>query len=1173
MRSTSKWSQKLRQFLFKANDLSSYVSNLVSATDEQWQKREKMRLAHLITEVELGLVLLRKIAPDEVAISVDPLLSGYRFPVPFLQDNDQWLLVQRARFYLVRRKGRQWERSLLEYINIPISLRIFSLTNSNEVAQLIPTTICPQRLSSFYLPTLEATPPHEMRRINLATSGFWYAKISDNNSLVEVPINIPESIKHLSQSSSVTLRKTRTANNPPLVVTYEQLLRDAQAMDEQLKLLGYEPENYQQRLRGIALQVFDSSTNNFQPNQVINLEKFISIVGLLNVGKSTLIQVLMYHLAQQGYRCGLIVSDVVEQVRLASLFSHKLGIPAAPILGMNDRAGQLTKVYEPILATMGSEIERGAIHPAWRWFSPICPLLALVKAPEKWDFGEEPCHQLYQKSGPKNGDNNDEIDSDEDEMIRDKYTCPFYYQCPHHQLEKDIAESLIWILSPASLIHTRVPPQVYQEKITFAEAVYRDCNCLFIDEADRVQVQLDESFAPDEILVDNGGNSLLNHLGLKFAEAIYKSDRRLMDSELISAAKNASDYAQIATDMILPKLHNTPELVAWLGPQPFTGRSLFSQIIRDLLNSESTELEAENQASKPQKLSRKQLKQPSIQPIQSGADNLRERRKKLMQSFEGFLQSPLNRNANNNLIDLAVTVITTDRKKVVLEEVGKWLKKWLDDRGITLSDEDVMKQSVDHLHLAILVTILNERLGFIVDQLSALLRTKVIDLHHTSLSLVYRPPRDYLPIMPSAPVGNILGFQYTPDRQHKQGGKLSYFRYVGVGRYLMLNFPNLWEVDGIDGPHTIVISGTSYAPGSPAYHIQHRPTILLEPAFNNQAGDAGIGESEFYFTPQQNAEGQYIALSGLPPAWRKKAADDMVKAICYPTGKAQNFLDELFSNLQDLATANPQKWKDRQRLLLITSSYDEAEWIESKLQYSYRTENIDAIKVLRRDSAPSNLVGMRRGEIKNLKDFPTKIVVAPLMALERGHNILNDDQIAAFGGAIFLNRPMPVPDDWQTTVQQLNNWALLNYTNSDLYEPIQQRGDALNLANISKEFYQYALAKTRELNCRAMSFKQLNEDERSVLCWTQLVSIWQIIGRLVRGGVPCIVHFMDVKFAPKSATGEIDRTTSSLLVGIIKELKIETAANQDPWKITLAQSLYGAFLNSLKNTKELHYDI
>ena len=61
---------------------------------------------------------------------------------------------------------------------------------------------------------------------------------------------------------------------------------------------------------------------------------------------------------------------------------------------------------------------------------------------------------------------------------------------------------------------------------------------------------------------------------------------------------------------------------------------------------------------------------------------------------------------------------------------------------------------------------------------------------------------------------------------------------------------------------------------------------MLEPAQDNhQAGNAGISDSQFSFSPQQS-EGQFIRLSGLPPGKRRKAAEEMVKAICDRPGQA-----------------------------------------------------------------------------------------------------------------------------------------------------------------------------------------------------------------------------------------------------------------------------------------------
>ncbi|GJD22773.1 hypothetical protein RIVM261_077290 [Rivularia sp. IAM M-261] len=1157
MRNILEWSKPIRDALTKSYDLNDYI-------EETGNTNTMSRLTQLIVDVELGLTLLMEVAPSEGAISVSALLLGYRFPVTALLSDENWRLAQVARFYLFRRKGKQWERCLNEYIKLPEVVRVFRLAEVGDVPKLIPCSTFPGRLE-VYRQTLSKTPPHKIHKVKLATAGYWYAKVSHKGqATVEVPINIPDAVAKLAPSPQVSLCRTRSSGNPSRSFTWNNLLAVAKEMDEKLEQAEYEKENYYSRLKGVGIKIYDASIDDFRledPDKEINLERLVHIVGLLNVGKSTLLEVLIYFFAEQGYRCALLVNDVAAAVRLASLFRDGLDVLAAPVLG-NNRSQHLSKVYEPILLSKGEEIEKGAVHSAWRWFSPVCPLLALVQSEDKWDFGEEPCHQLYKKQAVSTQKFSSNFNIDDDEEIEDleyndvnKITCPFYYNCPRHQLERDLATANVWILTPASFIHTRVPRQVFALRLTFAEAVYRECDFLFVDEADRVQVQFDEAGAPDEVLVDASGNSLLNKLGLKFATAIYNSDRRNMSAELVAVAKRANDYAQIAADLILPRLYNQPKLVEWIGHHPFTGRSLFSHIIRDILEPLD-----DNDVPLQKRGKQRRSRVESAPPEQA-----RLRRKKIMQPLEKFLQAPLNQKQGGELSDLAFNILSADDGRA-LTSVADWLEKWLVSEDIPIPEKAKFDELTNHVHFAILITVLNDRLNFLVENLNALMRVKVLDMHDTSLALVYRPPHDYLPVVPSSPVGNILGFRYTRGRGYTSG-KLEYFRYVGVGRYLLLNFPKLFAADNWDGPHTVLISGTSYAPGTPAYHIQERPMILLEPAsHNNTAGDAGIGESAFHFSPKRYLEGEYIAVSGLPPANRKKAVDDMVKAIALSNKQTKSFLTQLFDTLEELQQQDPKRWHDRQRLLIITNSYVESEFAQSVLKPLYHVEHIDSIVTLRRDNAPSSSNSMARSKIRDTAKLPIQIVIAPLMALERGHNILNEKRIAAFGAAIFLSRPMPVPDDWQTTVQQLNNWALQKFADLSVYEKLQGN---LNLTNVEQEFYYHAALKMLDLNCRAMSFKQLTPDERSVLCWSQLVSIWQIIGRLVRGGVPCIVHFLDAKFAPLSAKGEVDTEVTSLLVGIIKELEVAIdASGKKPWEATIASSLYGAFFNALSKMKD-----
>lgn len=72
--------------------------------------------------------------------------------------------------------------------------------------------------------------------------------------------------------------------------------------------------------------------------------------------------------------------------------------------------------------------------------------------------------------------------------------------------------------------------------------------------------------------------------------------------------------------------------------------------------------------------------------------------------------------------------------------------------------------------------------------------------------LTRRPPLDYAPLLPEAPMGNVLGFQYLLDergnphsRDGQRTGTLRFFRCAGVGRELLLSLPRLGADPGRGG--------------------------------------------------------------------------------------------------------------------------------------------------------------------------------------------------------------------------------------------------------------------------------------------------------------------------------------------------------------------------------------
>jgi hypothetical protein len=154
------------------------------------------------------------------------------------------------------------------------------------------------------------------------------------------------------------------------------------------------------------------------------------------------------------------------------------------------------------------------------------------------------------------------------------------------------------------------------------------------------------------------------------------------------------------------------------------------------------------------------------------------------------------------------------------------------------------------------------------------------------------------------------------------------------------------------------------------------------------------------------------------------------------------------------------------------------------------------------------------------QDPTAEILVAPLMAVERGHNILNAQRNAAFGTALFLARPHPRPDDLALAVFAINDWAARFARDEPglpqgTFSKLVTATADLNAAGLA--FRHVARAEWRRLLSRRYIYSRLSDHEKTSFTWDQLVTIWQVIGRLVRGGVPARVVFVDARFAPRTA--------------------------------------------------------
>jgi hypothetical protein len=211
------------------------------------------------------------------------------------------------------------------------------------------------------------------------------------------------------------------------------------------------------------------------------------------------------------------------------------------------------------------------------------------------------------------------------------------------------------------------------------------------------------------------------------------------------------------------------------------------------------------------------------------------------------------------------------------------------------------------------------------------------------------------------------------------------------------------------------------------------------------------------------------------------------------------------------------------------------------------------------DAGLDSLGTLRRADVERFGRESADILIAPLLAVERGHNILNEEQRAAVGAVYLLVRPLPRPDDMSFAILSINRWAVERAARLAHVQPH-------SLVQAAKELREEAFREWRRLVAAPMSWAGMNRHDRTALSWNQLVTLWQVMGRLVRGGEPARVYFCDATFAPDSAAGNErgDTKDTSLLVSLRSVLDACFADRRsDPRDRYVAETLYGPLRDSL----------
>ncbi len=1077
---------------------------LIPRLRKNWPPSASLRPSDLC-EVELGLYLLSEVAPSEPARSLPTLLTGYQLPLA----NGGWTderqrLVGVARHVLLHFKSLPaWRRVLSDYCALPQWLRGYDVEQDLNAYRQREVSTARERWG-IYAAALTGVLPYRTDRLLPAGPGAYLAVAGR----VRASVTIPDDLPLPGFPDGHDLKKATTTTREPLEVSWDALRETARWMDKQEAARGVtELSGWEQRFNRVELRVYEEAAAGYRRSQWLTIDQMLHLVGMVSSGKSTLMDILAVWAAQNDRRVTLVVGDVVTAVRRTNTF-RALGVSAAPILGSSNRRRHVERLHRVLLGeTRTSLLEH--TDPGFDFLSTACALDGLRRAARRpFPLGDNPCGSLHPRASADDADDVDDedlVDAEPEEISRG---CPFYATCQQQRAPRELLTAPIWVATPASLIHTRVPRQLNRERLRYAELVYRLSDVVIVDEADQVQVQLDGIFSPNETLMGGQRESWFEDLDERVSRQLRRHGRAQMRELGVAEWVAAFDAARTAGNRLYGLLTRERALRAWVERNYFTEWSLFQELAREWARVAEHEDLREN---------------PVYQRLIADFDSYLARRfTDDEDAGAGSSADPRAGSPTHPLAQVTSQLLYGDDITLGRIAVRGWLEAQRSLSGLHLPDAR-MDMAVLRLEFVLLLAALAGRLNYLLRHWRVV--EGPLNLDSGSL-LLHKPPEEYGSLLPEAPMGNQLGFQYRhPSDPAEDGemGALRFFRAMGVGRWLLLHFHELFAFDGVAGPNVLLLSGTSWAGTSPSYHINQRVgAVLMAPEREIEA----VRRSRFSFDYLTGPDDQPLSVSGKRGELRREAIRAMLARLARPLGPrgGPSLLERELAELP----------KGRQRILLLVGSYEEARQAHVDL-LELRPEWRELVLHLVPDDefggGWGSTAGLRRGEVERFARTGAQFLLAPLLAMERGHNILNEDNAAALGSAYFLVRPHPHPEDISFAVHAVNRWAIEHAHGLPGDAPTRP------LIDRSQRFRGYAYGQWRQLLGIPLIYASVDDPTRTALAWSQLVSIWQVIGRLVRGGHPARVHFCDAKFAERTARQEgVDTPQSSLLLGIREAL-------------------------------------
>lgn len=1114
----------------------------------------------LLVQVELGLRLLEIMElTDEPADVVWPLLSAMPIPDTRLEmlDGQQRRALANARVLL--RFGRfAWRDALLWYAKLPCHWRVYLIDETQPLqkpAQREPNgpAYVTNRLE-VYDQRLFQRLTYKRQMLNLAGTGRVTFRTTRQRPRTVTAELDAEMVSAATRRSSPQLNGEERPRTP-IVIEMAELRETAEELDQRTIARRLGAARWTWLLDNvIRLRRVEADGSLSEPNTApLRIEDLLNLAGMVGSGKSTLMKLAAARGALSGqWRTTLVVGDTATAVNLADELNRLLvdgNTPiAVPLLGRTTRHYHLQRLYQS--TTFRPD------HWGLRWLDTRCALQGVVTPADlkagPLQPGDEPCERL-QAGSPDNPGS--------------LLGCPFFAMCPSRQVYRDIPGAMIWITTPGAMATSRLPLAIDKRQMLLGEVVYHESDLVIFDEVDTIQQWFDNVYATDQWLLD-GGQGMLDVLDIKTTEGLnhgYQISRQ--GQRWITAERSARQVAEHICSMLRDRM----ALKEWVGDRYFTAHRLFYDLARRLSNQSTNGQPAVNQAALGHfdRFRTDSMMHPSatngsdaLSQLHAIADQVLARsgslvnRERVLSMCKAWLETHVSE------MSAVLQRLETDKTAWLKKRRNGAQRRARGRPGIMPDDFELLAA---RLELAIAVAILEEMTQITFDgwlYAPLFIISQVADDYR-----LHRIPRDLAGVLPTSPTGSLFGFQYLEEAGPEADAteveriplrvrRFSTFQYRNVGRWYIQHFADLLDDLGYPGPQVLAMSGTSWLPDSATWHFPVTPKAILEPSEPSQRA---IQASQFFFKPVRDGKGEPIFVSGSNNLSQQLAL--LARQIAGSPTPRYAFLTQELNELEALARTNPAEWQDRVRLLLFVNSYEQVTAVMQAIlsqQPGWGDTTFGLIRSTETASSAAWQWTQFNGQtfIKNdIEQFGTtqgKILIAPLQAIGRGYNILNEQNVAAFGSVLFLTRPMPQPFDMQARAQWLNCHVLRRCEtgNDDFWQNSPSyylKAEALrDWAHDEWDGYD-----------KAQRYQYLSPERKNDLAASLAGLIIQACGRLLRGGVPFRAFFADAAWAPYTARGTGPDTIETSL--LLKMASLLDQYCQNP----IGQALYAPLAAAL----------